>query len=418
MKKIWKNKTRLLGCLLALVMALSLAACGESPAPAPAESGEGTGSAGSETEVTAVSNETYRTVQIYQLDGEAEVVRDGKSMKPYINMMLENGDKVITKAASHLYARLDEDKYLLAEPESEFTLEATGTAQNSKTRILLVAGAVVSRITQPLSEGSTYEVSTPNSTMAVRGTGFRVAIVVNNDGTLSSTTQVTQGMVAIYTMDYGDVSVDFYMVEPNQKAEVKGDTQNSDIVGEGALELTAEEKKELEDKTIEFLNANPEVLQQTADENIAAAEAEAQQGENQEETTPPPAEPENQTNQQNTEQQNQNGGAEGFVIDGTGTGTVTGGGSGGSGSGGSSDSGGSGGSSDSGTTTPKSFTVKFMNGSSIFGTQTVQEGNKPEMPALQPTPNGEWCDANGKLFDFSQTITEDTVITWMPFSEG
>lgn len=398
MKTIWNSK-RWLAMLLALMMALCLTACGGSSSAPAADNPNNTGSSES-SNAENVSNETYRTIQIYQLDGEAEVTRNGKTMTPYVNMMLENGDKVTTMEGCHLYARLDGDKFILAEPETVFTLEATGTAQNSKTRIILEAGAVVNRITEPLSEDSSYEVSTPNSTMAVRGTGFRVAVLVEQDGSIRTTTQVTQGAVAVYTMTLGDVSVDFYMVEPNQKATVEGDNTDSNIVGDGAQELTEEEKQTLEAETQAFLEENAEVLKQTAEELLAAAqeaESQAQQNqetENQNGETTPPAQQTEQTSQQTDTQQGQNNSE--IVFENTG---------------GSGDGGGE--SNTTPTPTPSTYTVTFRFNGKVFGTQTVEAGKTAQIPTLQPTVHGEWSTSGGELFDFSQPITANTEVVWM-----
>lgn len=413
MNRIWKDKRRWMACILALVMALSLAACGESPAPA-ADNPDNTGSSESSS-AENVSNETYRTIQIYQLDGEAEVTRNGKTMTPYVNMMLENGDKVTTMEGCHLYARLDEDKFLLAEPGSVFTLEATGTSQNSKTRIILEAGAVVNRITQPLSDGSSYEVTTPNSTMAVRGTGFRVAVLVEQDGSIHTTTQVTQGAVAVYTMTLGDVSVDFYMVEPNQKATVEGDNTDSNIVGDGAQELTEEEKQTLEAETQEFLEENADVLAQVAEELLAAAqeiagqEPDQQAQESQNSGNTPPAQQTVEPPQQTTQPGPINDSD--FVIDDN---SLYGGG----------DSGGSNTTptpAPTPTPTPSSYTVTFKYNGKVFGTQTVEAGKTAQMPTLQPTASGEWCavDSDGKEsgpFNFQEAINADTVVLWLDFA--
>ena len=44
------------------------------------------------------------------------------------------------------------------------------------------SGAITNDIRNKLSEGSSYEVNTPNSTMSVRGTMFRVAVYEENGG--------------------------------------------------------------------------------------------------------------------------------------------------------------------------------------------------------------------------------------------
>ena len=62
---------------------------------------------------------------------------------------------------------------------------------------------------------------------------------------------------------------------------------------------------------------------------------------------------------------------------------------------------------DEGTTEDtKTYTVTFMCSGSVFGTQTVEAGERATIPSLTPAANGYWD------FDFNTKITEDTVIYW------
>lgn len=137
-------------------------------------------------------NESYRTVKIYQIDGKAEIYRDGgEPIAPYVNMLLEAGDEIKTLEDGYLYIKLDEDKYLMATPNSSFTLEAKGKAENGKTHIELKSGDIKAHVINPLSDGAEFNVSTGNSTMAIRGTSLGVSCSESNtryevyDGTIS-----------------------------------------------------------------------------------------------------------------------------------------------------------------------------------------------------------------------------------------
>ena len=70
--------------------------------------------------------EDYRQIQVYKIDGSATVARAGSSMDVYENMQLQSGDVVETVANSYLQLKLDEDKYILLEPETKISLQATG----------------------------------------------------------------------------------------------------------------------------------------------------------------------------------------------------------------------------------------------------------------------------------------------------
>lgn len=145
----------------------------------------------------------YRRIQVYRIDGGANVERGAEEkITPYVNMLLESNDVVKTLGDGYLYLKLDDDKFLMAEPNSHFELIATGDAKNSKTRIELKCGAVTVHITNPLSAGSDFEVGTGNSTMAVRGTSFRVDVTEDGEST-QTTVQVFGGEVSVQPMMNG-----------------------------------------------------------------------------------------------------------------------------------------------------------------------------------------------------------------------
>lgn len=54
---------------------------------------------------------------------------------------------------------------------------ATGNERNSKTGIDLLNGAITCEVRKKLNSNSTYEINTPNSTMAVRGTTVRAEVI-------------------------------------------------------------------------------------------------------------------------------------------------------------------------------------------------------------------------------------------------
>ena len=141
--------------------------------------------------------QTYRTVKVYRIDGNAQIEKaQGDQITPYENMLLETDDTAKTFADSRLYLQLDQDKYLMAGPEACFKLSATGSADDSKTRIDLAYGEIVIHVTNPLSANSSFEIGTGNSTMAVRGTSFRIYTTVGQDGMIQTVLQVFEGTVS------------------------------------------------------------------------------------------------------------------------------------------------------------------------------------------------------------------------------
>lgn len=141
--------------------------------------------------------EGYRMIQVYEVNGEASIERENiGSMDAYENLNLLSGDRLITKIDSYTRLKLDEDKYLLAEEDSIIELVATGDEVNSRTNINLLQGAVTIEVENKLNEDSTFEVTTPNSVMAVRGTAFRVNVGLDEDGNITTNVAVFEGSVA------------------------------------------------------------------------------------------------------------------------------------------------------------------------------------------------------------------------------
>lgn len=191
--------------------------------------------------------DAYRTLKVYRTEGTSEVQRaGGDAIKPYENMMLENGDAVKTLEDGYLYLKLDEDKYLLAEPDANFSLIATGDAQNSKTRIEIAYGSVIVHVTNALSEDSSFEIGTGNSTMAVRGTSFRVSVTEDEQGNVVSSVEVFEGEVSVQPVQPNGSTSQPTSVTAGQAAVVDQD---------GEVEKTAEGVvlEDLDDNALEFL---------------------------------------------------------------------------------------------------------------------------------------------------------------------
>ncbi len=144
----------------------------------------------------------YRLLKIYEVEGKANVSReDTGNIEPYENMVLESGDKVSLETGK-LTIKADEDKYIYLEDDTELVLVAEGDSNNSKTSIDLLSGAITNDIQNKLSSESSYEINTPNSTMSVRGTIYRVC-VYEIDGVKYTKVSVFEGEV-VTRLKYAD----------------------------------------------------------------------------------------------------------------------------------------------------------------------------------------------------------------------
>lgn len=174
--------------------------------------------------LTGGKNEAYRSILVYQVNGHATITRERVGvMKAYENLMLQSGDAVAVASGSSLRLKLDDDKYILAEQDTLMNIVAEGDAEDSKTYIDLQKGSVTSEIQNKLKEGATYEVNTPNSIMAVRGTIFRVDVELDADGNPNTKLTVLQGTVATKAvLADGTVSDEEVLVESGNELIIEG----------------------------------------------------------------------------------------------------------------------------------------------------------------------------------------------------
>ncbi len=148
--------------------------------------------------VMFLGKDAYRTIAVEETNGISivENQKDG-SNTAYEGMHLYSGDDVKVQDDSDLTMLLDMDKYVYAEEKTHFWLEAEGDSEKSKTKIHLEDGSELSCLRTELTEGETYEVDTPNSVMAVRGTVFRVTVYYDSNGVAWTRLEVFQGGVYV-----------------------------------------------------------------------------------------------------------------------------------------------------------------------------------------------------------------------------
>ncbi len=351
--------------------------------------------------------ESYRDIKIMSIKGMATVERASVgSLDAYEEMKLESGDRLSVDSSSSLILSMDDNKYAMLEPGSSLTLEADGTRENSRTVIHLEAGAVMNYLSEKLSEKSSYEVTVPNSTMAVRGTVFRVAIVYDEDGDSYTTVQVFDGIVGSRLIfPDGRIDEEEVQITPGREVLIHGDTSISEYVGDKghdidyttlnreALEfllfciddgsdlcLTREEVEELlrrldqteepeesaEVKKPAKTEKEPAVIETPEPVVPAVEETPSSSGGSSETSKDSPGNDDNQKSHHSSKKKPS--------------------------------------SSDEET---KTYTVTFQTASGdVFCTQTVEDGKTASKPKLQPSASGSWN------YDFTKAVTENIIIKW------
>lgn len=352
--------------------------------------------------------ESYRDIKVMSIKGTATVEQASVgALDAYEDMKLESGDRLSVDSSSSLILSMDDNKYAMLEPGSSLTLEADGTRENSRTVIHLEAGAVMNYLSEKLSEKSSYEVTVPNSTMAVRGTVFRVAIVYDEDGDSYTTVQVFDGIVGSRLIfPDGRIDEEEVQITPGREVQIHGDTEISEYVGDKghdidyttlnreALEfllfciddgsdlcLTREEVEELlrrldqpeeepeeaaEVKKPAKTEKEPAVIETPEPVVPAVEETPSSSGGSSETSKDSPGNDDNQKSHHSSKKKPS--------------------------------------SSDEET---KTYTVTFQTASGdVFCTQTVEDGKTASKPKLQPSASGSWN------YDFTKAVTENIIIKW------
>lgn len=116
----------------------------------------------------------YRIVILEQFDGTISLLRENSSEEVYEGMNLIADDEVHIDDSSAAAFLVDSDKHIVASENTAFKISATGNEKSGLVKIDLLYGESLYTIDNKLEDESGFEVTTPNATLAVRGTTFRV----------------------------------------------------------------------------------------------------------------------------------------------------------------------------------------------------------------------------------------------------
>ena len=152
--------------------------------------------------VYILSRPHYRSVKLDEYEGSVSLTRQDKAVEPYKGVMLIPGDFVETMQDSFAALSVDNDKHLGVKENTKLSINAAGTDTNGKVTIDLEYGEALFEIENKLNVDSSFEVSTPNAVLAVRGTTFDVYYSKEEN---TSKIDVEEGTVAVnYGADYSE----------------------------------------------------------------------------------------------------------------------------------------------------------------------------------------------------------------------
>lgn len=144
--------------------------------------------------VLIYKSNVYRLIAVEFMEGDVELHREGELEQVFEGMHLKSGDTVDTGKGAKVLLLADEDKHILAEENTGFSITAIGNEEKGGITIYLEYGSALITIDNKLAEESSFEVQTSNATLSVRGTVFRVTYDTN---LMRTTVEVLEGTVEI-----------------------------------------------------------------------------------------------------------------------------------------------------------------------------------------------------------------------------
>lgn len=379
----------------------------------------------------------FRNITVIDTLGTVSVYRESvnDTLDAYVDMNLESGDEVTVGPSSELDLKLDDDKFVYVEENTKMSLKADGDSDNSKTQIFLSEGATLHKLDSKLSDSSTYEIETPNATMAIRGTITWARVYKGADGEVHSDFQVYEGKteLQLHTVDGTPIGNPVDIPEGYQIL-TRGGQDFSEIilqnVNDKEEELAPIDYKDLPTQTLKILkeiinsgraiyvgvNTLPdrvpvsfddveEILkereedktsedeEEEEDEDLTTNNKDADEGDDSEEDAPDEEETEETTTSSTTKKKTT---ASKTTSTSSASTTTT--------------------PSTSDAATPDACTVSFMYNSGTFAEQYVTYGMAASKPKLQPSASGNWYytteDGSLAVFDFSTPIMGNIILTW------
>lgn len=175
----------------------------------------------------------YRSIAVEDFKNNVTVTGTQNNGQAYVGEKLITGDDVNVADASELVLLMDGDKYVYADENTHFTLYSE-PGDASRLKIDLYQGSELNVLNSKLNPEDSYEVDSPNATMAVRGTRFRVTVYLGEDGLWYTRLDVEEGEVWVRLKTksgtYNGVEASFVK---GQSALIRGNDDFSEFVVDG-----------------------------------------------------------------------------------------------------------------------------------------------------------------------------------------
>lgn len=164
-----------------------------------------------------------RQVKVVEISGNATIERDGALTYLNKNSVINSGNIITTGNDCKLKIKIDDDKFICVEPNSSLYIQYTESADRGEIAVNLTKGAVLNDISKKLNKSALYQVKTPNTSVRVNGTIFRVAFDFQKSykgysDVLITDVQNFEGNVGINLYDLSGNQVDKELLLIEQKS--------------------------------------------------------------------------------------------------------------------------------------------------------------------------------------------------------
>nr|WP_206765642.1 FecR family protein [Paenibacillus dendritiformis] len=129
----------------------------------------------------AAADKAVRVALVKEWKGTATVTKSGggKPLQLFKNMSINQGDRIVTGSESRVVLQLvggDKEDELTIGEEAEVAFTELDGEKGAKTKIGVWAGSVFAKVKSILGADDRFELETPTTVMAVRGTQFAVRV--------------------------------------------------------------------------------------------------------------------------------------------------------------------------------------------------------------------------------------------------
>ena len=143
---------------------------------------------------TATESKTFRNISVFETKGTNSIKRSGKNLSTVKDMKLKNNDYGTVGKDGMLRLCFNEDTYAYFEENTEF---AVSKGWFNKIKVAMTKGEMIIEVRKKLTGDDSFNVITPNTNMAIRGTVVAVKTEILKDGSVKTTNYVLAGTATL-----------------------------------------------------------------------------------------------------------------------------------------------------------------------------------------------------------------------------